>query len=128
MARLLALMLLSLSAAAGDWSIVDPKLKQLIKDAVKSAGVKINIPPDHMTEKSVNISTINGVSVCDSKVGKNVTELQNEFSKSPALRTSISIYGALVKTKEGELTFVSGDSPEINGLIGECKYLFVSVW
>jgi hypothetical protein len=127
MRRGIFLLLLCFAAFAQDIS-VKSSLADLIESAVKSVGVSINIPPADMTETSINISTINGINVCDPSVKTEVIALQNEFSKSTDLRLTVSIYGVYTKSREGELKFSSGDSLEIKKLVGECKYLYVSVW
>lgn len=125
--RALLLFLIPLTVLAQGIPVKE-SLAQLIEVAAKTTGLSFNVPPDHMTETSINISTIEGVSVCDPSAKKNVINLQRAFAQDSSLRQTISIYGVYSRSRDGELKFLPGDSPEIKKLIGECKYLYVSVW
>jgi hypothetical protein len=106
---------------------VKETLAQLVEGAIRETGLSINVPPDQMTEKSINISTIDGVSVCDPKAKENVIALQKAFTANKNLRQTISIYGVYVRDTDGDVKFLPSDSPNIKALIGECKYLYLSV-
>jgi len=127
MLRGLFLLLFSVTTFAQD-IVVKSSLADLVESAIKSVKVSVNIPPANMTETSININKINGVSICDPGVKNEVIALQNEFSKSQSLRATISNYGAYTRSREGELKYLSSDSPEFKKLISECKNLYVSVW
>ena len=105
---------------------VKETLAGLIEDTVDQTGYSINIPPNEMSEKSVNINRINGISVCDPEIKQNVIELQKAFAKDQRLHQTISSYGVYLNSK-GSIKYLSGDNPKIKKLIGECKYLYVSV-
>ena len=107
---------------------VKETLAQLVEEAARTTGLSFNIPPDHMTETSINISTIENVSVCDASAKENVISLQKVFSQNKNIRQTISIYGVYQKSRDGKLKYLPGDSPKVKELIGECKYLYVSVW
>lgn len=127
MFRTLILFLIPMVALA-QGTPVKETLAQMVEEAAKETGLGFNIPPDHMTETSINISTIEGMSVCDVEAKEKVISLQKAFSKSMNLRQTTSIYGVYVRSRDGELKYLPGDSPKVKELIGECKYLYVSVW
>ena len=127
MTKILIVFLMSFAAFAQGVPVKE-SLAQLIEEAAIATNLSFNIPPDHMTETSINISSIGGASVCDPKQRENVISLQKEFIKHANFHQTISIYGVYVNSRDGKLKFLPGDSPEAKKLIGECKYLYVSVW
>lgn len=107
---------------------VKSTLAELVEDAARQTGLSINVPPAHMTETTININTIEGINVCDPKARKNVIALQKAFSEHKNLRQTISVYGIYVRSRDGQIKYLPGDSPKVKDFIGECKYLYVSVW
>ena len=121
------LILLTVSSLAfGQGIHVKDSLATLLENAIVETGLNINIVPEDMTETSVNINTINNVSVCDPVAKNNVIALQSAFTKHSNLHQTISIYG-VYQNEGGNIKFLSGDNKKIKELIGECKYLYVSV-
>ena len=87
----------------------------------------INIPPNRSTANSLEISTVNGISVCDPEVKEKVKALQEQFIKSSAFRLTYSIYGAYINDS-GKIKYLSPENESIKELIGRCTNLYVSVY
>ncbi len=105
---------------------VKDALAGLIEAAVVETGLVINIVPDEMSETALNINTIGGISVCDAEAEEDVRFFQAALASDSRLHQTISSYGVYLNSESG-VRYLRGDNPEIAPLIGECKYLYVSV-
>ncbi len=113
--------------AYGENVSVKTELAKLVEDAVVAQDVDINIPPNTAKETSLEISSVNGVSVCAKEAEGHVKALQNEFTKSEYLRLTYSIYGAYLKTGDG-IKYLPPETENLKNSIGDCTNIYVSVY
>lgn len=123
---LLFTLLIPALAFGGDVS-VKTELAKMIEEAVVAVDVDINIPPNKAKETSLEISSVNGISVCAAEAQAYVKALQDEFSKSKYLRLTYSIYGAYLRTEDG-VKYLPPETESLKAAIGECTNIYVSVY
>jgi hypothetical protein len=123
---LVLLWLLSINVFA-ESNVFKTELAVLVENAIKTVKPgQVNISVGH-TDTALEITSINGLSTCDSKNKDIVTLLQKEFSKSKDLRLTYSQFGAYFRENDN-VKYLAPDNEVLIGMLSQCSNLYVSVY
>ena len=119
-----ALGALCLAASAGPPNApVRDALATMVEQVSVSTGVSFTI--SESTPTSVNISQVNGRSVCAAEARSDVERVQQAFDRHPSISRNIG--PALVSITDRDGTKHHLDPADANGVLKACTNIYVSV-